>query len=218
MRIRRKTWARPELEACSYFYQNPQQNKSIWNTEIAAGKPIHLDLGCGKAVFLAEIALENPDVHYIGVDISFDILGVARRNIEAKFEEKKVENISLFSYNIEKLEDVLSPADKVERIYINFCNPWPKAGDHKKRLTYTKQLKAYQRILSPGAEIWFKTDNDDLYLASLRYFEEAGLSIFFQTKDLHQETNIENHLTEHEIMFTKEGIKTKAIRAKFVGI
>lgn len=214
MRIRRKAWALPELEKCPYYFQTPSENKNNWQT-IASKKPIHLDLGCGKAIFLAEIAYENPQIHYVGIDISTDILGVARRNIQTKFDEKAVQNISLFSYNIEKLEDVFSAEDKIERIYINFCNPWPKAGDHKKRLTHSKQLTVYKKLLTPGAEIWFKTDNDDLYLASLRYFREAGLEIFFHTKNLHQEKQVENHLTEHEIMFTREGITTKAIRAKY---
>lgn len=215
MRIRRKKWALPELSVCPYFYENPKINKAKWHNEIAEKKPVHLDLGCGKGVFLADIAYENQNVHYIGVDISFDILGVARRNIEKRFEEKPVKNISIFSYNIEKLDEVLCENDGVERIYVNFCNPWQKAGDHKKRLTHNRQLNTYKKILKPGGEIWFKTDNYDLYLSSLRYFKESGFDIFFYTEDLHSENNVENHLTEHEIMFTNQGITTKAIRAKY---
>lgn len=217
MRIRRKPWARPELAACPYFYENPAANRGSWQRVIASLKPIHLDLGCGKAVFLADIACENPEIQYLGVDISLDMLGVARRNLEARFGLNPVSNVSLFSYNIEKLDEVLTDTDGVERIYVNFCNPWPKAGDHKKRLIHPRQLAVYKKLLKPGAEIWFKTDNMDLYLASLRYFEEAGLPVFFQTQDLHQEKGIENHLTEHEIMFTARGISTKAVRVRFNG-
>lgn len=215
MRIRRKKWAIPELSVCPYFYKNPEVNKNGWCSEIGNEKPVHLDLGCGKGVFLADIAHEHPDIHYIGVDISFDILGVARRNIEKRFAEQPVKNISIFSYNIEKLDEVLCENDGVERIYVNFCNPWPKAGDHKKRLTHNRQLNTYKKILKLGGEVWFKTDNYDLYLSSLRYFKESGFDIFFHTEDLHSEKNIENYLTEHEIMFTNQGITTKAIRAKY---
>ena len=102
----------------------------------------------------------------------------------------------------------------MERIYINFCNPWPTARHHKRRLTYTRQLLAYKPLLVPGGEIWFKTDNDDLYLATRRYLTEAGFEIFFDTKDLHKENDGENILTEHEVRFTQGGIPTKALRAR----
>ncbi len=214
MRIRRKSWARPELNDCPYFYAAPAEKKGNWQKVMPVVKPIHLDLGCGKGVFLAEIAYANPEIHYIGVDISMDILGVARRNIEERYDGKQAENISMLSYNIERIDEVFSIMDNIERIYVNFCNPWPKSGDHKKRLTHVRQLATYRKFLKPGTEIWFKTDNEDLYLASLRYFAEAEFDVFFHTKNLHAETGIENYLTEHEIMFTKQGISTKAIRAR----
>ena len=105
--------------------------------------------------------------------------------------------------------------DKIERIYINFCNPWPKAKHNKRRLTHTKQLELYKKFLKPGGEIFFKTDDDDLYLATLRYLEEAGFTIYYKTTDLHNEQNVENVLSEHEIMFMEQGIKIKAIKAKY---
>ena len=120
------------------------------------------------------------------------------------------------SQDIERIDLMLSPQDQIQRIYINFCNPWPKARHHKRRLTHTRQLLAYKPLLAPGGEIWFKTDNDDLYLATRRYFEEAGFSIFFDTKDLHRENDPENLLTEHEVRFTQEGIPTKALKARLL--
>ena len=105
-------------------------------------------------------------MNFIGVDISVDILGVARRNIEAEFGEQPVENVALLSYNIEKLDTLFAPEEKADRIYVNFCNQWQKAGDHKRRLTHTRQLETYKKILAPGGELWFKTDNMDLYLAT----------------------------------------------------
>lgn len=122
----------------------------------------------------------------------------------------------LTAYNIEQILDIFSERDKIDRIYINFCNPWPKAKHNKRRLTHPKQLELYKKFLKPDGEIHFKTDDDDLYLATLRYFEEAGFDIFYNNKDLHSDTEQENVLTEHEIMFMKQGIKIKAIKAKFV--
>lgn len=214
MRIRKKAWAQPELLACPYFVWKPEENKGKWNTVFKNQGPIHLDLGCGKGVFLAEAAYRQQDINLIGIDISMDILGVARRNIEQKFE-KEPENIRFFLHNIEKITELFSEKDNIERIYINFCNPWPKARAHKRRLTHPIQLAKYKEILVPGGEIWFKTDNDDLYLATLRYFEEAGLEIIYRTTDLHKDKNAENLFTEHEGMFTAQGIKTKAIRGKW---
>lgn len=214
MRIRRKDWARPELEKCGYFIAEPKLIKGSWRDEFNNNNPIHLDLGCGKCVFLAAIAKENPEINYIGIDISVDILGVGKRIIDDTFDEVRQDNIRLFAHNIQRLQEVFTQNEGIERVYINFCNPWPKARAHKKRLTYTNQLEIYKKLLSPGAEIWFKTDDDDLYISSLRYFKEAGLNIYYSTKDLHGDRDIENFFTEHENMFTEKGIKTKAIRAR----
>lgn len=214
MRIRRKTWARPELSACPYFIAQPEQQKGRWGEVYGQRRPLHLDLGCGKGVFLAEAAHTHRDVNFIGIDISLDILGVVRRNIAEIFGEEQPDNVALCAYNIERLPQLFSPEEKVQRIYINFCNPWPTARHHKRRLTHTRQLSQYKPLLAPGGEIWFKTDNDDLYLATKRYLAEAGFEIFFDTKDLHGQNGPENILTEHEVLFTAQGIPTKALRAR----
>ena len=166
---------------------------------------------------MAKLAHREKDVNFIGIDISEDILGVARRNIEAEFGEEPVENVNLLSYNIEKLDTLFTPDEKAARIYVNFCNPWQKAGDHKRRLTHTRQLNTYKKVLAPGGELWFKTDNTDLYLATQRYLAEAGFGILCKTDDLHSEDAPGNIQSEHEVMFTAEGIKTKAIIARWNG-
>ena len=214
MRIRRKAWARPELSACPYYISDPEQRRGHWTEVFGEKRPLHLDLGCGKCVFLAEAAHAQRDVNFLGIDISLDILGVARRNIAETFGREEPDNVALCAYNIERLEQLFAPEEKVERIYINFCNPWPTARHHKRRLTHTRQLLHYKHLLAPGGEIWFKTDNDDLYLATRRYFAEAGFTVFLDTKDLHGEPGVENILTEHEVRFTEQGIATKALRAR----
>ena len=135
----------------------PKTAAGTWGERFKKQQPIHLDLGCGKCTFLAKLAHREKDVNFIGIDISEDILGVARRNIEAEFGEEPVENVNLLSYNIEKLDTLFSPDEKATRIYVNFCNPWQKAGDHKRRLTHTRQLNTYKKVLAPGGELWFKT-------------------------------------------------------------
>ena len=208
MRIRKKKWARPELAACPFYVHEPKTAAGTWGERFKKQQPIHLDLGCGKCTFLAKLAHREKGVNFIGIDISEDILGVARRNIEAEFGEEPVENVNLLSYNIEKLDTLFSPDEKAARIYVNFCNPWQKAGDHKRRLTHTRQLNIYKKVLAPGGELWFKTDNTYLYLATQRSLAEAGFEILCKTDDLHSEDAPGNIQSEHEVMFTAEGIKT----------
>ena len=100
---------------------------------------------------------------------------------------------------------MLSPDDRIERIYINFCNPWPKARHKKRRLTYPKQLHLYKAFLVKGGEIRFKTDDKELFYDSLSYLEETGFSVIFRTEDLHHSVVSDNIETEHEKMFTEMG-------------
>ena len=108
--------------------------------------------------------------------------------------------------------DVFDKNDKIDRIYINFCNPWPRPKHRKRRLTHTRQLEKYKQFLKEGGEIHFKTDDDELYKDTLTYFKEAGFKILKDITDL-ANTNEENIITEHEQMFMNEGIKIKKIVA-----
>mgnify|MGYP000981487887 CR=1 FL=1 len=218
MRIRYKKWARPELEASKFYIDEPEKMKGKWKTFFKnPNNPLYLELGCGKGQFISNLASENLDKNYIAIDLVDAMLGLAKRNVEQVYAEKNIEpeNIVLTRYDIERILQILDKEDKIERIYINFCNPWPKGKHHKKRLTHTRQLEKYKTFLSNDGEIFFKTDDDDLYLASLRYFEESEFEIISKTEDLHKNQIFpENIVTEHENMFTEQGITTKAIIAK----
>ncbi len=214
MRIRKKPWARPELAACPFFISEPEALRGSWQAHFAHPQPIHLDLGCGKCVFLAEIAQRNREINFVGIDISMDILGVGRRNIQSAYGEEFPGNVLLCAYNIERLGTLFAPGEGIERIYVNFCNPWPTARGHKRRLTHTRQLLSYKPLLAPGGEIWFKTDNNDLYLATKRYFDEAGFTVFFDTQDLEAQHDPDNVRTEHEVLFSGQGVPIKALRAR----
>ena len=215
MRMRRKPWARPELAACPFFIDQPAQLRGRWAEAFPRPQPVWLELGCGKGGFLVQMALAYPQVNFLGVDIKSEVLAVARRTIVAAFEEagRPVDNLLLFAQDIERIDQALAPQDVVDRIFINFCNPWPKARDHKKRLTHSRWLAKYRQFLRPGGEIWFKTDDDDLFLASLRYFAESGFPVDYQTRDLHQSGFLQSLPTEHERMFTQQGIPTKFLIA-----
>lgn len=218
MRMRKKPWARPELDACNYFIKEPKSMKGKWKTYFTNQAPIYLELGCGKGSFIAQIASNNRNINFIAVDIKDDMLGYARRKLEMAYNGEKVENVALMPYDIERIWDVFSEEDTIDRIYINFCNPWPKPKHRKKRLTHTRQLEKYMLFLKDDGEIHFKTDDDDLYKDSLTYFIEAGFEIIENITDLEKFPDKQSYITEHETMFMEQGIKIKKIVAKKINL
>ena len=217
MRIRYKKWARPELEASSFYIDNPEDFKGKWHDYFKNENPIHLELGCGKGQFISKLAVENKNINYIAIDLIDAMLGLAKRNVEKEYNEKNIEpkNIVLTRFDIERILLMLDKNDKIERIYINFCNPWPKGKHRKKRLTHTRQLEKYREFLVDDGKIYFKTDDEDLFNSSLTYFEESGFKIEKKTYDLHSENIFEKNIeTEHEKMFSEQGIKIKALIAQ----
>lgn len=214
MRIRHKPWAKPELEACHFYITNPLDQKGSWYKLFTdSTKPLYVELGCGKGGFISQAAPAHPENNYIAMDIKNEMLVLAKRKIEAAYEEKNmsIDNVKVAIQNIERLDLAWDENDRADRIYINFCNPWPKKKHKKRRLTHTRQLLNYKKFLK--GELWFKTDDDELFEESLEYFSEAGYKIKFITRDLHSETDIENFITEHEQMFTAMGIKIKFLIA-----
>ncbi|WP_407385809.1 tRNA (guanosine(46)-N7)-methyltransferase TrmB [Ruminococcus sp.] len=215
MRIRKKKWAEPELAECRYYINEPERYRGRWKDFFGNEKPIELEIGCGKCTFAAEKARRNPDTNYIAMDIKSDMLGVGRRNIERIFENARrtPDNIALVRCNVEQIDKAIGADDRIGVMYINFCNPWPRLKHQKRRLTYPKKLRMYRDFLTEDAVIYFKTDNDELFEDSVAYFEEAGYHIRYLTRDLHHSDVKDNIVTEHEQMFTDEGIPIKYLEA-----
>ena len=218
MRIRYKKWARPELEASEFYIDNPEEWKGKWKSFFKdSNKPFHLELGCGKGQFIAKLASDNLDINYLAIDLVDPMLGLAKRNIEKEYKEKKIkpQNIVITRFDIERILMILEKQDNIERIYINFCNPWPRGKHRKKRLTHTRQLEKYREFLVDDGEIYFKTDDDDLFESSLKYFKECKFKVISKTYDLHKKPIFEKNIeTEHEKMFSDQGVKIKALIAK----
>ena len=212
MRIRRKKWAREELDNFEIYIDKPDVYKNTWREKFEnSNNPLYIELGCGKGTFISKLASSNKDINYIAVDMIEAMLGLTKRNIELEYGENKINNLYLIRANVELIQNVLGENDKVDRIYINFCNPWPKAKHNKRRLTHTRQLESYKTFLKENGEIYFKTDSDELFSDSLEYFKEAGFNIKKITYNLHEEPIFEtNIITEHEKMFSDDGIKIKA--------
>lgn len=218
MRIRFKPWARPELEASKFYIDNPEEYKGKWKEAFKEpSNELHLELGCGKGSFISQLAVKNHNINYLAIDLIDAMLGLAKRNIEQKYNEnkKEIDNIIITRYDIERILNILNLEDNVKRIYINFCNPWPRGKHHKKRLTHIRQLDKYKQFLQKNGEIFFKTDDDSLFADSLLYFKQTGFTIEKFTYDLEKEENFwDNIVTEHEQMFMNEGIKIKAVIAR----
>ena len=219
MRIRKKKWAEPELAVCNFFVKKPEEYAGNWNSAFQKKQPLYLEIGCGKGGFAGQLALKNPDKNIIAVDIKIDMLGVGRRTIVNMFEhegksEKDITNLLLVNYNVEALDKIITDQDKIDRLFINFCNPWPRPKHKKRRLTYYKKLEMYKTFLNKGSEIRFKTDNDQLFEESVKYFEQSGYEIIYITHDRHSSNITDNIETEHEKMFSAEGIKIKYLIAR----
>lgn len=212
MRIRNKPWAKEELKNSSIYVEKPEEYKGRWKERFYNFQnPIHIELGCGKGFFVKEAIFRNPNINYIAIDLIDTILGVANRNILERAEGNEINNLALTRYDVEVINNIIDKKDEIERIYINFCNPWPKPRHKKRRLTHIRQLEKYKQFLSTNGEIYFKTDDECLFNESLEYFEEAGFITQKITYDLANEPNFwDNIETEHEIKFKLQDIKIKA--------
>ena len=217
MHMRTKKWARPELEACPFFVNAvkgpdsaPGALKNTWRGRFEhPERPLHIEMGCGKAVSTAKMIADNPGINYIAADLSADVLGVARRNIAAACGERPG-NVMLALADICFADSVFGPEDRAERIYIHFCNPWTMHVRHeKRRLTHPRQLSAYRRFLVPDGEIWFKTDDDVLFEDSLVYFDLCGFEPVRIGRDLHADGFEPNYVSEHEEKYLALGVPIK---------
>lgn len=217
MRIRYKPWARKELEESKFYREDCESLKGKWRSEFERNnQPFYVELGCGKGVFISKLACIHAENNYLGIDLVDPMLGLAKRKIEEVYEKnhREIDNVLLTRFDIERILLILNKDDCVDGIYINFCNPWPRGKHHKKRLTYTKQLEHYKEFLKPNGKIYFKTDDDNLFEESITYFRKSGYEIEKITRDLKEEVDFwENIETEHEKMFSDQGIKIKALIA-----
>lgn len=204
MRLRKKEWAKPELEKDHKVVFNPLEHKEKWQDVFGNEYPIHVELGCGRGSFIAQLAERNPKINYIAVDIHPELLVYVLR----KVNERDLDNVKMIPMYIEKIADVFG-WDEVEKIYINFCNPWPNKRHHKRRLTHPNFLKAYKTFLKNKGEIWFKTDDAPLFADSLEYFQAEGFEDVYKTTDLHRSDFKGNIKTEYEEKFCEQGVKIK---------
>ena len=215
MRLRNKPWAADVLAGCPYYISEPTANAGRWKEEFGTGHPIWLEVGCGKGLYIAGTAPSHPEIDLIGADIKGLMLAYGIRNVDEAFGgAENVRNVRFLSVDAMRISQAFSSPDTVEKIVINFCNPWPKKGDNKKRLIHPRQLTQYREFLTDGGEILFKTDDEELFSIAPEYFGSCGFSIreilydYYATHDPSEEV-----LTEHERKFMEQGLPIHYIRA-----
>ena len=201
MRLRNVPGARETIIENQFYIQEPEQKKGKWAEVFGNDHPIHIEVGMGKGQFIIEMARRNPEVNYIGIEKYSSVLV---RAVE-KLEDFEQDNLRLIRMDAENIEEVFDK-DEVDRIYLNFSDPWPKDRHAKRRLTSTRFLERYDNILTPEGRVMFKTDNKDLFDFSLEQVEEAGWILENHTYDLHHsEYNEGNVMTEYEEKFSAKG-------------
>lgn len=201
MRLRNVPGARETIIENQFSVQQPEQMKGKWAEVFQNDHPIHIEVGMGKGQFIIEMARRNPEVNYIGIEKYSSVLV---RAVE-KLEDFEQDNLRLIRMDAENIEEVFDK-DEVDRIYLNFSDPWPKDRHAKRRLTSTRFLERYDNILTPEGRVMFKTDNKDLFDFSLEQVEEAGWILESHTYDLHHsEYNERNVMTEYEEKFSAKG-------------
>lgn len=201
MRLRHIKGAEEEIAASPFVVQDPQSFKGKWNTLFGNDNPIRIEVGMGKGKFIMELAEKNPDTNYVGIERYSSVLlrGLQKR------AEMELSNIYFMRIDALELTDVFE-ADEVDRIYLNFSDPWPKDRHAKRRLTSDRFLAVYDKILRKDGIIEFKTDNQDLFRYSLESIPEAGWKVDESTFDLHNSAMAEgNVMTEYEMKFCSEG-------------
>ncbi|MCL2198193.1 MAG: tRNA (guanosine(46)-N7)-methyltransferase TrmB [Defluviitaleaceae bacterium] len=192
MRTRKKKWASSELE----------NNPRILRGEIAlpAGKPIHLEIGCGKGRFIIETSRRYPDIQHVAVERDETILATAARRAE---ENDAATSLVFVVADVNDGLDFIKPGE-VSRLYINFCDPWSRKKKWaKRRLTYDTFLELYEKLQIP--EIFFKTDNRILFESSLESFSRCGWLMKNISLDLHANEPQDNIRTEYEDKFSIHG-------------
>jgi tRNA (guanine-N7-)-methyltransferase len=202
MRLRNIPGARETMVENEYVFTEPEGMAGKWHEVFGNEHPIRIEVGMGKGRFITDLAMANPEINYIGIEKYSSVL---LRAVE-KQNEIKLENLRFIRMDAESIIEVFGQGE-VDRIYLNFSDPWPKDRHAKRRLTSRQFLERYDKILKKDGIIEFKTDNKPLFDFSLEETEESVFKIQAHTYDLHHDElmNEGNIMTEYEERFSSQG-------------
>ncbi|WP_328701592.1 tRNA (guanosine(46)-N7)-methyltransferase TrmB [Clostridium vitabionis] len=201
MRLRHIPGSEQMVGESPLVIHNPEAERGRWTRIFEAASPIRLEIGMGKGIFLHEMAREYPGVSFIGVERYATVLLKAI----AKLTADPLPNLRFLCADAKELDKIFAPGE-VDRIYLNFSDPWPKKRHADRRLTSPEFLAVYDRILAPSGTLEFKTDNRGLFDYSVETVQECGWTITGLTYDLHRSSmGIGNVMTEYEAKFSAKG-------------
>lgn len=212
MRVHKKKHGAERLEACgSIVIKDLRQEGNCSQQLFGNDNPLRLEIGCGKGDFIVGTAAKEPDVNFLAIEKVSDVLVIAAE----KVKNSGLSNVRVCCVDAKELEEIF-PAKSIDRIYLNFSDPWPKYRHEKRRLTYRSFLGIYKTILKEGGAIHFKTDNRGLFDFSLEEFEAFGIRTEKLTFDLHNsEYNEGNVMTEYEKRFSSMGVPINRVECYF---
>lgn len=202
MRLRNITGADTYIENSEYVVQDEKSKKGCWSEVFGRKAPLHIEVGMGKGQFMMQLALQNPDINYVGIEMYSSVL---LRAVQ-KMEEAPMDNLRFIRMDAREIEEVFDKGE-VDKIYLNFSDPWPKDRHAKRRLPSRQFLARFDQILKKEGNLEFKTDNRDLFDFAVEEVEPAGWKIDAITYDLHHDEvmNQGNILTEYEEKFSSKG-------------
>ncbi len=203
MRLRNIAGSREVIAESSFTVKDPQEKKGLWRKEVFGNEGrIHLEIGMGKGRFLMDMAALNPDINYVGIEKYSSVL---LRAIQ-KQEQLLLPNVRFIRMDAEDITEVFDKGE-VDRIYLNFSDPWPKDRHAKRRLPSRQFLARYDEILVPDGVVEFKTDNRELFGFALEEVPAAGWNLDQVTYDLHSDEVMSkgNVMTEYEERFVGLG-------------
>ena len=202
MRMRKKPNVGPRMEACDpVWIREPAALKGSWRSLMPEAKELRVEVGCGKGKFTVETAAAEPDVLIIAIERVREALVMAMEKAMAA----ELKNVYFVSMDVAQIEEFFAPGE-IDLLYINFCDPWPRSKNAKRRLTYHTFLEKYKLVIRPGGQIHFKTDNLPLFQFSLPELEAAGFRTEEVTYDLHGQ-GVQGIMTDYEAKFHALGTK-----------
>lgn len=201
MRMRKKKNLIPRMERCAQWQiQDPYAQRGHWRDLFPQAEELWVEIGCGKGTFTAETARHNPQALLIAVERVPDALVMAMEKAKAL----ELTNVFFICVDAEHLGEIFAPGE-ADRLFLNFCDPWPSKRHCKRRLTYVGFLQSYRSFLRDGGEIHFKTDNRPLFDFSLTQFPAAGYTLSEVTNDLHA-NGTQGIMTDYEAKFSALGV------------
>ena len=201
MRLRHIPGSEQQIEESPFVISGPEEFRGQWNMFFGNESPLHIEVGMGTGRFITELAAAHPEINYIGIERYTSVLLKAVEKRSLLF----LPNLYFLCVDARTLPDIFAEGE-VDRIYLNFSDPWPKDRHAKRRLTSPQFMALYDRILAPEGQVEFKTDNMGLFDYSLESIPEAGWTITASTKDLHHSDMAEgNIMTEYEAKFSAMG-------------